>query len=185
MNHLSPEALDAYRDGMLGAGASAAAEAHLAGCGACRAALAELDMLYAELASLPETPPPLDLAPGVLARIGAAPWGLRAWGALLLQAAATLGLTLLLAPLLLAGLAAIPWPQLDAQVGQLSASLRSLHLTVDDAIAAMMAIRTVPILALPRLGWVALLGAGVSTWLIGNRLLLGAPRRRPERQEAP
>lgn len=185
MNHPSPETLDAYRDGALGPAAHTAVEAHLASCAACQTALAELDMVYAELASVPETPPPHDLAPGVLARIGQGRWGLRAWGALLLQAAATLALALLLAPPLLGSLAGLPWPQPDLSPERLLGDLRSLQRTVSDAIAALMAIRTAPILALPPLGWAALLLAGMSTWLAGNRLLLGAWHERPDRQEAP
>lgn len=185
MNHLSPETLDAYRDGALGPVEHKAVEKHLASCAACQTALAELDMFYAELASVPETPPPRDLAPGVLARIGQGRWGMRAWGALLIQAAATLALALLLAPLLLSSLPIDQWPQLDMSFAQLLGDLRSLQSTLNDAVAALMAIRTAPILALPPLGWAALLLAGMSTWLAGNRLLLGAWHERPDRQEAP
>lgn len=185
MNHLSPETLDAYRDGALDPAAQARAAAHLTQCAACQAALAELEIFYAELSGLPETPPPLDLAPRVLARIGQGRWGPRAWAALLLQAAATLALALLLAPLLLGGLAGVPWPQPDLSPERLLGDLRSLQLAASDAIAALMAIRTAPILALPPLGWAALLLAGMSTWLVGNRLLLGAWHERPDHQEAP
>lgn len=67
--------LSDYLDGDLAPGEQAALEAHLAGCAACRTALAELRQVVARAGALASHPPAADLWPGVAARIGSAPAG--------------------------------------------------------------------------------------------------------------
>ncbi len=90
--------LDAYVDDTLGTRERAAVEAHLAGCGACRAGLAELRSLVAAARALPpRIEPPHDLWTGIAARItgrqqasGTVWWRERAFWAGVSAAAATL-----------------------------------------------------------------------------------------------
>jgi anti-sigma factor RsiW len=68
------ELLSDYLDGEdLTADARRRLEAHLAGCGECRTTLGELRDVAARAATLEDSPPALDLWPGVAARIGAGP----------------------------------------------------------------------------------------------------------------
>src|SRR5260370_11440299 len=93
---------DAYVDGTLGVRERAAVDAHLAGCAACRAALAELRGLVANAHALPQRiEPPRELWTGIAARIMERPpargtvwWRERAFWAGVSAAAATLGLGL-------------------------------------------------------------------------------------------
>jgi anti-sigma factor RsiW len=64
--HLSDEVLNEYLDGALEAATWHDASAHLGGCPACAARLAELQALFAHLDSLPSVALTRDLAPGVL-----------------------------------------------------------------------------------------------------------------------
>lgn len=91
--------LDEYVDGTLGTRERAAVDAHLAGCAACRAALAELRGLVANAHALPQRiEPPRELWTGIAARImkrrrparGTAWWRGRALWAGVSAAAATL-----------------------------------------------------------------------------------------------
>jgi anti-sigma-K factor RskA len=95
--------LDDYVDGTLGARARATVDAHLAGCAACRAALAELRGLVANAHALPQRiEPPRELWTGIAARIsgrrqparGTGWWRERAFWAGVAAAAATLVLVL-------------------------------------------------------------------------------------------
>ncbi len=93
---------DAYVDGTLGVRERAAVDAHLAGCAACRAALAELRGLVANAHALPQRiEPPRELWTGIAARITERPpargtvwWRERAFWAGVSAAAATLVLVL-------------------------------------------------------------------------------------------
>jgi anti-sigma-K factor RskA len=95
--------LDAYVDGTLGARERAALDAHLAGCAACRATLAELRGLVANAHALPQRiDPPRELWTAIAARIterrpparSIAWWRERAFWAGVSAAAATLVLVL-------------------------------------------------------------------------------------------
>lgn len=95
--------LDDYVDGALGERERAAVEAHLAGCAACRAALAEVRGLVANAHALPQRiEPPRELWTGIAARIkerrqpagGSAWWRERGFWAGVSAAAATLVLAL-------------------------------------------------------------------------------------------
>jgi anti-sigma factor RsiW len=67
--HLSPEALHAYLDGMLSSADAHRAEAHLAACEMCSQQIADLRVVFAALASLPDEPPRYDMRAPVMARI--------------------------------------------------------------------------------------------------------------------
>ena len=69
MNHLSEIQLNEYLDQMLDEQSRQNVETHLAKCEACRAALDELQNLFATLDKLPDIPLTRDLTPGVLARL--------------------------------------------------------------------------------------------------------------------
>ncbi len=71
MTHLDEFTLNEYLDGMLDAAAQAEAQAHLAVCGDCRAALAELQQLFTALAKVKELPLTADLSAQVLTEIAA------------------------------------------------------------------------------------------------------------------
>jgi hypothetical protein len=95
--------LDEYVDGTLGAREQAVLDAHLAGCAACRVALAELRGLVASARALPQRiEPPRELWTGIAARIserrqparGPTWWRERAFWAGVSAAAATLVLVL-------------------------------------------------------------------------------------------
>jgi len=66
------ERLSAYVDGALEGGALAAAEAHLAGCAACRAAVGDLRRVVAMAQALDDRPPERDLWPAIAERIAPA-----------------------------------------------------------------------------------------------------------------
>jgi anti-sigma factor RsiW len=73
VEHLG-ERLSAYLDGELGGEARAAAEAHLAGCAECRAALEALRQLTRRARTLDDRPPERDLWTGISERLaGASP----------------------------------------------------------------------------------------------------------------
>jgi putative zinc finger protein len=62
--------LSEYLDGDLAANDRAALEAHLAGCAACRATLAELERVVARAQALEDRPPANELWSGIAERIG-------------------------------------------------------------------------------------------------------------------
>jgi len=66
------ERLSAYVDGALDGEALAAAEAHLAACAECRAAMQDLRRVVALARALDDRPPERDLWPGIAERIGPA-----------------------------------------------------------------------------------------------------------------
>jgi len=66
------ERLSAYVDGDLAGEELAAAEAHLAACAECRAAVQDLRRVVGLAQALDDRPPAADLWPGIAARIGAA-----------------------------------------------------------------------------------------------------------------
>jgi len=65
--------LSEYLDDELAPAERAACEAHLAGCGECRAAVADLRRVRERASALADRPPTADLWAGIAARIGAAP----------------------------------------------------------------------------------------------------------------
>ncbi|MGN6810858.1 MAG: zf-HC2 domain-containing protein [Thermomicrobiales bacterium] len=67
--HPTPESLDRYLDCAIAPVEESALEAHIAGCATCRAELAALREVWAELAALPPERLPVDLTPAVLARL--------------------------------------------------------------------------------------------------------------------
>lgn len=69
MNHLDDITLNEYLDHTLDESAHTEAESHLYTCADCRARLADLRMLFADLDKLPEVPLEHDLSPTVLARL--------------------------------------------------------------------------------------------------------------------
>jgi hypothetical protein len=69
MIHLTDDQLNEYLDAALPDSARRSFEAHLQGCGECRARLGALQYLFIGLAGLPEARPSADLAAVVLARL--------------------------------------------------------------------------------------------------------------------
>ncbi len=69
MTHLTDSQLNEYLDRALGRSERQAVEAHMAGCGECRARLAELQRLFASLENLPERKLQSDLSAGILERL--------------------------------------------------------------------------------------------------------------------
>lgn len=79
-DHLSAETLHMYLDEELGEAERRRAQAHLAGCAACRAELEALQRLFVALEELaPEAAAAPDLVPGVLARLHPHPRRGRGW----------------------------------------------------------------------------------------------------------
>ena len=70
MNDQWTNRLSDYLDGDLAANDRAALEAHLAGCAACRATLAELERVVARAQALEDRPPANELWSGIAERIG-------------------------------------------------------------------------------------------------------------------
>ena len=70
MNEHLGERLSAYVDGALDGEGLAAAEAHLAACAECRAAVQDLRRVVALARALDDRPPERDLWPGIAERIG-------------------------------------------------------------------------------------------------------------------
>lgn len=69
MIHLPEDTLNQYLDNALTPGAHAEAEAHLSICQACAAQLVELRALFADLDALPDSPPAIEFAPGILSHL--------------------------------------------------------------------------------------------------------------------
>src|SRR2546427_11097371 len=67
--------LSEYLDGELGIAERAALEAHLAGCPACEAILAELRRVVARAQALDDQPPATDLWPAIAQQIGVSSGG--------------------------------------------------------------------------------------------------------------
>lgn len=194
MSHLSAETLNLYLDGALDTEARAAADAHLAGCAACRGELAALGELFAALEALPPEPLPADLVGPVLAQLALVPLTggerRRSRGFALL-----LGLQLALAAALAVWLA----PQLVRAVGGLAAPAMPSLRPALDGLGAWMALAGAALGQLPQLGsfgiappvalsawqWAAVLvGVGL-IWLVGNALALaGSAERGTDQQEA-
>ena len=95
MNHLTDSQLNEYLDGTLDALTKRHCDKHLADCASCRARLAELQSLFAELSALPEARLPHDLTAPVLAGLRKPP---RRWTpAFAAQLGAALGVFIWLA----------------------------------------------------------------------------------------
>ncbi|HEX8696643.1 MAG TPA: zf-HC2 domain-containing protein [Longimicrobium sp.] len=97
--HLSEATLNDYVDGLLPEAERAAAEAHLAACGRCRAEETALRGLVRRLGGLPaEVAPPRDLRPEIAARAAAGEASVRPrlprWAPLAAAAVLVLGLSL-------------------------------------------------------------------------------------------
>lgn len=69
MTHLTDEILNEYLDGELNAAQRIEADAHLADCTECAARLANLRVLFNEIASLPDLELPRDLSASVLQKV--------------------------------------------------------------------------------------------------------------------
>lgn len=165
MTHLSFEALNLYIDAQLGAAERAAADAHLAGCAECQAALARLERTLGALAGLPPVRIPVDLSAAVLAQVRPRRQGrLVAWALLAAQLGATLALLIVLGPHMLAPLGA----------GTLApAGLWRMPLA---GIARLDLPPGVPLAGMSMAGLALIFGGAAIIWLVGNRLLLGAAR---------
>lgn len=188
-NHLDYDTLNAYLDGELAAPARREAEAHLAGCPACRQELERLRALFAALEAWPEAEPARDFAGDVLAQVRARRAAARRLQALLaLQAAAALAL------LAWGWSLAVPW--LDALgrdlgaralgwVAEAAATLQAWQQglagdLVPRLLAAWEQAATAPVLPLadqPATFWAAVLAGALALWLAGNGLLLGRGTR--------
>lgn len=100
MEHPTEAQLNEFLDNVLETTAQARISVHLTTCADCRGKLASLETVFQALAGLPEEMPGRDLSPSVLQALPRRFSGL-AWRlALAVQAGLSLGLLLLLAPIL-------------------------------------------------------------------------------------
>jgi predicted anti-sigma-YlaC factor YlaD len=184
MLHLSEEVLNEYLDGALDGAARQLADAHLAGCSACRAQLDELRNVFVLLSTLADEASASDLATPVRSTADTA-WPI-ARGRTMALLAAQGGVALILL--------AISWPGLSSMAG-----LGWTHMLADwsawlvwqaaswelgswltklagyagppawpDSMAAIIG---------PTSVWGVALAGALAAWLAGNRLLL---RDRPD-----
>ena len=190
--HLDETRLNEYVDGELDDAAQAEVVAHVASCATCAARLAELRVLFGDLAALPDEPLAVDLAPAVLARLPrrarAPAWAPRL--ALAAQALAAVVAFVLLWPWLAATLQASGAARLVAEAAAiLSAMLAGLaplwRAPVDAAESLLRAASTCALPALPGpvLGWGLGLAGFALAWLLGNGVLLRNLARDQERGE--
>ncbi|NJN17664.1 MAG: hypothetical protein HC822_16010 [Oscillochloris sp.] len=179
MTHLSSERLERYLDADLPPQEHEMIAAHLSGCAACRSELAALKVLFADLAALPDDPPPIDLQPLVLARLAPPAWDARAWGVLLVQA--------LLCLLIFFNLA----PSLDGFGVDRSVFLADLprmvahiqpawtNLSWEDVITVLHTWPWRPVFGFSVVEWGFLLGAAGVGWLLVHAYVLGGLRKPP------
>ncbi len=185
MNHLDDPTLNAYLDSALEPRASAQATEHLAACPECRARLASLQALFAEIEALPDLPLERDLSAQVVLAIKAKslarPKLALGTGARL---ALALQLILLIVALGVAAPLALKVPALS-QGGLPIANLSTLFIRLETAlmplwsstatVAQGLANTQSFLTQLPALSVVALLPllVGITLlWLVGNGLLL-------------
>ena len=179
--HLDETRLNEYVDGVLDDAAQAEVAAHVASCATCAARLAELRVLFEDLAALPDEPLAVDLAPAVLARLPhrapAPAWAPRL--ALVAQAAAAVVAFALLQPWLAVTLPVSAVARLEGEAAAaLSTMLASVAAlwqaplnTIESLLRAATTI-TLPALPGPVLGWTLALAGLAMAWLIGNGILL-------------
>jgi predicted anti-sigma-YlaC factor YlaD len=177
MDHPNQDTLNLYLDGELEPQSRAAVEAHLSACAGCRGELDALRAVFADLEALAPTPPPIDLAPLVLARLAPTPhshWPAGAWALLAAQIAAVAALAVWLAPELGRRVfAAIPPAEALAWLESLAASWRApLFIGPAELLRAAGSNALAPLAAIAPATWALIVGAAGVVWLIGNRLLL-------------
>lgn len=172
MTHITNTQLNEYLDNTLAAEQRPAVEAHLATCADCRAALAELAGLFAELATLPDVAFAGDVAPVVVSTLEAEA-AATDWSSWVLAIQAAIGL----------GLLAWLWPSLQ-QLLQMASGLaetaviplqpqpRLLWQTIlTQLTTASEQIQLGWQFDLPIEQWLILLISALVAWLVGNRLL--------------
>lgn len=181
MTHLSDETLNELLDEALAPEPRAAAERHLAGCADCAARLADLRVLFAGLAALPEEGLETDLAPRVIARLrprsSVLPRPVR-WLAVL-QAAGLVLAGLLGWQTAAARLQSLALPQLPAWSAEKILDLLTSVFTLPADLTGWLRVPAVPIPALDLpTATLAVCAAGLLLlWLLGNSLLF-IPRSR-------
>jgi anti-sigma factor RsiW len=186
-DHLSPDVLHAYFDGMLSLADARGAEAHLASCEACSTQAASLRAVFESLASLPDEPLAVDLRPAVLARLrrrgkrsGRIGWllAIEAAGSAVALVAAWRWLAELLTSL--EGLALEAW--LASASRFLAELVERIGTAVVDSIAQAASLvegfrLSLPQPEIPLSQSLGLVASAVALWFVGHRILL---RSRPE-----
>ncbi len=172
MTHLNESLLNEYLDGALDAAAGAAITDHLAACGECRAALADLQAVFFALSEVAEVELAVDLSARVTAALvpEPSPW-LRPF--LLAQIAAGVGMVTWLWPTVQGWLALAA----TAVRGALTA-IQPIQFGLWERIlgwetAVLQQIQHArPAFNLAAGQWAWLIGLALIVWLAGNRLLL-------------
>lgn len=183
MAHLTEAQLHEYLDGELQPATKARADAHLEGCGACHARLAELESLFADLAQAPDRPLERDLAKAVVATLKARRSESRLI-ARLAGAQVALGAFVASVGLLLMGGMRLPTGMerdILAWIDGWMVEAQAIEQTVADALAelygALLRFSAPWPLAPPAdleswLFWAPGLGLALVIWLVGNGVLL-------------
>jgi anti-sigma factor RsiW len=181
MTHLSDDTLNELLDEALAPQPRAAVERHLAGCADCAVRLADLRVLFAELAALPEEGLETDLTPLVVSRLkprsSALPRPVR-WLAVL-QAAGLVLAGILGWQTAAARLQAFTLPPLPAWSAEKMLDLLSSVFSPPADLTGWLRLPGVPIPALDLpTATLAVCAAGLLLlWLLGNSLLF-IPRSR-------
>lgn len=173
MIHLDDALLNEYLDGVLNARQQQEVASHLAACGECRAALADLQQLFTALAEVKELPLAADLSARVLADIAPEPESSPWLRPLLIAQMAT-------AVLMLGFL----WPTIQNWLGVMGtavstaiAALPPVEIAIGERLAAwqttLLAQLRFPNLPLDLAAaqWGILVALAFAAWLAGNRLL--------------
>lgn len=173
MTHITNIQLNEYLDGQLDGDQQQVVEAHLAVCGTCRAELADLQALFAELAALPEVAFDGNVAEEVVSELNQQE-AFGSWPVWLLAIQAAVGM----------GLMALLWPSIQWLLRFVSETTETAVITLQpqprllwqdmiaDAAATVEQLQMGWQLDIPfeQWAWVVLLALVI--WIVGNRLLL-------------
>lgn len=179
MNHISDSVLNQYLDRELETAVREQVAAHLAGCVACQARLAETERLFAAIEGVPEVPLTVDLSPAVVDLLGAElkPHPLPAWmrPVVLVQLVAALALVFWLWPVVGSALETVGdvLPGTAEQLlpsFSLSEMVEPLNRSVDELADFGRTFDTGS--SLPMVEGFLIIGLALVLWLAGSGLLL-------------
>ena len=193
--HLTDDVLNEYLDEALSAELRAMADDHLRACRTCTGRLAELSELFSALKGLPEMPLERDMSPHVVDTLKS-----RARAASTSPSSPTWRLGAVLAVELVGALAllGLAWPEALAWVTRAAGAnvTAPLIALLDEAARISYSVSLVQFLEAyllslraPSIPWasasalVTLLGTSAVAWLVGNGLLLRAPRPTSHRSD--